>query len=225
MATHDLPTSLNYVLSVTKQGMFNKSKLIQTKKENNGLIATLAYIGHSQGTAIMFALLSLRPEWSEKIKPFIALAPVAHVFRVSLFLKLCSPINRIVIRPFKFMGQIRRLDLICNSFTSTLLLYVVSYITGFDCHVNKDRLPVHLASLFESTSFWNILHYAQNVYLDKFEAFDNGLKYNLLHYGTPLPPKYQLEKINSSDIFLYYTDNDALSTPHDVNTLKKRLKG
>lgn len=39
----------------------------------------LIYIGHSMGTTALFVMLSEMPEYNEKIKLFIALAPVAYM--------------------------------------------------------------------------------------------------------------------------------------------------
>jgi lysosomal acid lipase/cholesteryl ester hydrolase len=39
----------------------------------------LIYIGHSMGTTALFVMLSEMPEYNEKIKLFIALAPVAFM--------------------------------------------------------------------------------------------------------------------------------------------------
>lgn len=43
----------------------------------------IGYIGHSQGTTIMFGLLSDKPEYGDIISPFIALAPVTTVANCS----------------------------------------------------------------------------------------------------------------------------------------------
>lgn len=48
MAAHDLPASINYILSVTGA-------------------ASLGYVGHSQGTTIGFAALSSQPELTQKV--------------------------------------------------------------------------------------------------------------------------------------------------------------
>uniref|UniRef100_A0A8C6SK50 Lipase, gastric n=1 Tax=Neogobius melanostomus TaxID=47308 RepID=A0A8C6SK50_9GOBI len=58
MALKDLPAVIDYVLNTTQQQQ-------------------LSYIGHSQGTTIGFMLFSSRPDLSEKVKLFVALAPVA----------------------------------------------------------------------------------------------------------------------------------------------------
>ncbi|KAI0639321.1 triacylglycerol lipase [Trametes polyzona] len=55
-AWHDIPDSISYILSVTKE-------------------PSLSYVGFSQGTAQAFAALSIHPPLNEKINVFIALAP------------------------------------------------------------------------------------------------------------------------------------------------------
>lgn len=55
-AFHDIPDSINYVLSTTKQ-------------------RSLSYIGFSQGTAQAFAALSVNPALNSRVDVFIALAP------------------------------------------------------------------------------------------------------------------------------------------------------
>ncbi|KAF2482748.1 Alpha/Beta hydrolase protein [Neohortaea acidophila] len=55
-AFHDIPDSINYVLSTTSQ-------------------PSLSYIGFSQGTAQAFATLSIHPTLNSKVDVFVALAP------------------------------------------------------------------------------------------------------------------------------------------------------
>lgn len=57
MADYDLPAMINYVLNVTGREQ-------------------LFYVGHSQGTLIAFTGFSDNPALGNKIKAFIALAPV-----------------------------------------------------------------------------------------------------------------------------------------------------
>lgn len=55
---YDIPASIDYVLEKTKQ-------------EN------LIYIGHSQGSTSFFVMTSERPEYNDKVKLMVAMAPVA----------------------------------------------------------------------------------------------------------------------------------------------------
>jgi lysosomal acid lipase/cholesteryl ester hydrolase len=55
-AFHDIPNTIDYILSTTKQ-------------------ASLSYIGFSQGTAQAFAALSIHPTLNDKVDVFVALAP------------------------------------------------------------------------------------------------------------------------------------------------------
>lgn len=55
-AFHDIPDSIDYILSTTRQ-------------------PSLSYIGFSQGTAQAFATLSIHPNLNDKVDVFIALAP------------------------------------------------------------------------------------------------------------------------------------------------------
>lgn len=56
------------------------------------------YIGHSQGTTTLFALLSLKPGYNAKIYIFIALAPVTYFSRNTSLLYRAS--GTILFQPF-----------------------------------------------------------------------------------------------------------------------------
>lgn len=67
---YDLPACIDYILEET-----NKTKLY--------------YVGFSQGTTAMYVLLSMKPEYNEKIKAYAHLAPAAFMGHVK------SPMFRI----------------------------------------------------------------------------------------------------------------------------------
>lgn len=71
MANFDLPATIAYIQNYTKSD-------------------SIGYVGHSQGTLILFQLLAIRPEFEKIIKPIIALAPVARVNNVRTPIKLLS---------------------------------------------------------------------------------------------------------------------------------------
>lgn len=67
-----------------------------------------------------------------------------------------------------------------------------------------------------------VSHYAQFVRTGKFCRYDYGILQNEKEYGQATPPCYPVEDI-STKVSLYYSDNDSLGDPKDVDVLIKRL--
>lgn len=59
MGVHDLPATIDYILSTTGQRQ-------------------LFYIGHSQGSTSLFVMLSEKPEYNGKIAKMVSYAPIAY---------------------------------------------------------------------------------------------------------------------------------------------------
>lgn len=74
IAIVDLPATMDYILKKTGQ-------------------SSMHYVGHSQGTVIMFVLLSTRPKYNQKLKSSHMLAPIAYMKNVrSRLFKYLAPI-------------------------------------------------------------------------------------------------------------------------------------
>lgn len=80
IGVYDLPTSISYVLEKTNSNY-------------------LYYGGHSQGTTAMYVLLTMKPEYNDKIKAFFSLAPIAFMNHLK------SPLFRLL-APFEPIGQV-----------------------------------------------------------------------------------------------------------------------
>ena len=73
MAEYDLPAIINKALAVSGQDQ-------------------VVYVGHSQGTLIGFTKFSSDPEFSKKVKVFLALGPVGFLGNMrSLPLRILAP--------------------------------------------------------------------------------------------------------------------------------------
>lgn len=68
MAAYDLPSMINYALSVSGQD-------------------ELFYVGHSQGTLIAFTGFSINASLAAQVKTFFALAPVYEVSHIAIVLR------------------------------------------------------------------------------------------------------------------------------------------
>lgn len=61
------------------------------------------------------------------------------------------------------------------------------------------------------TSTKSVVHYAQEIYADgRFQYFDYGKDGNLAHYGTDVPPSYNVTEIKVP-IYLMSAQNDWLA--------------
>lgn len=78
MARHDLNATTLYILQRTGQPQ-------------------LSYVGHSQGSAIMFAALASYKDIADRVKFFAALAPAARVGNVKGTLRLLTPDDWLVV--------------------------------------------------------------------------------------------------------------------------------
>lgn len=54
----------------------------------------MLYVGHSMGTTMVFAMLSLRPEYNDKLRAVFALAPVAYMSHVKSPIRLLAPFSK-----------------------------------------------------------------------------------------------------------------------------------
>lgn len=209
----DIPASIDYILEATKQEQ-------------------LSYVGHSQGTLVMFGLLATQKEYNAKVKPFIAMAPVTSVPNMK------SPIRFLAnffIRSFlerrggTFLPAHSTMNLLsawCPASFGEFCNNLIFLLTGYnEDQVIKDRQVVlrsHLPS--GATSNKNMVHYAQGVSMHKkFAKYDYGKKKNVDKYGQEAAPEYMLEEITNEYICLMSSENDWLASPPDVKILRERL--
>jgi len=76
-------------LNLTLQNILFTETFIDNSTQND-----LIYIGHSMGTTQIFVLLSEKPEYNEKIKLVIALAPVAYMTHIKSPIRFLAPFSK-----------------------------------------------------------------------------------------------------------------------------------
>lgn len=219
MALYDLPATISYILNKRQR-------------------ASLSYIGHSQGNLIMFILQSIHPEWAQKVKPFIAMAPIAFIPDV-YFGSMRAIIN--LISPFvtprslneRVKGQLLpksdltagALDLVCVPKASEPICQVIlTLILGDNLkRANHSLTGVIGHHIPEGTSILNILHFGQMIVSGEFRTFDFGPMQNIRRYGTPVNPFYPIKNIRSPDISFIQGSTDTLATIKNVAITKSML--
>ncbi|XP_028397346.1 lysosomal acid lipase/cholesteryl ester hydrolase-like [Dendronephthya gigantea] len=219
MALYDLPAMIDYVLNTTK-------------------MASLGYIGHSQGTMMAFAGLSLYKELAGKVNVLIALGPVATVGNITSPIRYLAPFSKDVEFLCKFIGACGFDFLPSDAFMKFLATFLCGHkefediicenvmflLCGYDAaQLNKTRLPVYISHTPAGTSVKNIIHYGQMVESGKFQRFNYyNKKDNLDHYNMTEPPVFNVSHVSVPTV-LYYGEHDWLADPRDVASLAKAL--
>ncbi|NXA04302.1 LIPK Lipase, partial [Sapayoa aenigma] len=211
MAKYDLPAMINFIEEKTRQSQ-------------------LYYIGHSQGTTIGFIAFSTMPQLAQKIKVFLALAPVTTViFSQSPFRKLAlfsdyglkeifgtrdffphTPLGEL------FFSKICVCSKTCKNFLSELL--------GFNwTNTNMSRTDVYMGHIPAGASVQNIIHWLQGVQRGALRAFDGGTTYNSLRYRQEGPPSYDVKNMEVPTA-IWNGGVDCLADPRDTALLLPQIK-
>lgn len=201
----------------------------------------------SQGSNAMFALLSTKPEYNDKIKPFIALAPavkISNAIRIPIpVVKMNIPVPEIVKMPclrlvnyylqntapgpvLPFVEQITKFFGSGNIFEDYINQLSMFAVTKFyDMNVDVKRLSVYTAQANLALSKKNLAHLIQVNMFDEFTKYDHGDMINQKLYGSIDPPEYDLKAITNRFIALIYSKSDMWSSVEDVDYISNSLTG
>ncbi|XP_066998921.2 lipase 3 [Anabrus simplex] len=217
MGVYDLPAVIDYILEKTGE-------------------EKLFYVGHSEGTTMSYVMASERPEYNDKLRALISLAPVAHLSHTKTpFLKVIASAGDQIGWLTKMMGMNEFLPhsylynlmgyALCKdkAITQEICSNFIFLICGFDSkELDASMIPVIMGHDPAGVSTRTLLHYAQVIKSGKFRQYNHGLLKNLILYGSVVPPQYDLKKI-TAPVALMYGQNDFLADPEDVATLKEEL--
>ncbi|ALC45110.1 [Drosophila busckii] len=197
----------------------------------------LHYAGHSQGTTVYMTLLSVRPEYNEKIKSGHLLAPCAFFEHgTSPIFKLLSPLvgtpggmwNQLLVDTelIPHNNLINRLaDNSCgtgSAYDSVCKNAFLIFANGGYENMNISSMQVLIETHPAGSSSNQGIHYIQSYASHEFRQYDWGIKKNRQLYGQDTPPDYDLSLI-SAPTYSYSSNNDALCGPQDVDTLVAKM--
>ncbi|KAH7727169.1 CBN-LIPL-6 protein [Aphelenchoides avenae] len=215
MAHYDLIIMIDQVLRVTEQPF-------------------VYYVGHSQGTEIMFARLASDPHFNTKIRKFFALAPVAGVGHIrGFFAFLANHFGndlRILTKMFgtheflahTWLSKLFAVAICGPRFMNPLCDNVLFQIGGPEINqFNQSRLLVYLSHTPAGTSTRNIVHWAQMAVNKKIQKFDYGdPEKNLSHYGqeslTKVIPEEYVKLATSLKDFNHFDFIWGLRAPDEI---------
>ncbi|ELR16428.1 hydrolase, alpha/beta fold domain containing protein [Acanthamoeba castellanii str. Neff] len=213
MAQYDLPANINFVLATSGA-------------------ATLAYVGHSEGTIQAFAGFSANNSIADRVDVFVALAPVAYVGHLKvLLLNALSHLDPIEILLLLGVNEFNLPTALLKLIPDVCTLYppicnnVLTALMGPSVETNQSRLAYYLRYEPNPTSVLNMIHWSQGADTDAFQRYDWGEAGNMKRYGQRTPPPYLLSQMPPKlPVALFTGGNDYLADPIDVARLKKELR-
>uniref|UniRef100_A0A915IN51 Lipase n=1 Tax=Romanomermis culicivorax TaxID=13658 RepID=A0A915IN51_ROMCU len=178
MAEYDLPSMIDYILNRT-----NRSQLI--------------YLGYSQGSLMGFAKFSSDPIYANKVKTFIAMAPVATVGDILGPAKQLARFTwtlkvGFVVGGYRSFGVLK---LILKDIQQSLMndnrgknktcdhLYFNFINPNARANLNETLIPLYLSRMPDDTSLKNVAHYGQMISSGLMQKYDYGLLKNYMIYG------------------------------------------
>ncbi|XP_069680507.1 lipase 3-like [Periplaneta americana] len=217
MGVYDLPAVIDYIIQETGQ-------------------EKIYYVGHSMGTTMFYVMGAKVPEYNDKIRAMVSLAPVAYMSHMtSPLIQLLSAYETNLdwlldlIGGFEFLPHSELFTLIgqaaCNeqAVTSAICSNAIFLVCGFDSkQLDVSKLPAIMGHDPAGSSTMEFIHYGQEVTSGHFREYDYGALKNMVVYGQVTPPDYDLSKV-TAPVFLHYSDNDWLAAVEDVDRLSKEL--
>jgi len=209
-AFHDIPDTIEYILSTTKQ-------------------ESLSYIGFSQGTAQAFATLSIHPTLNEKVDVFIALAPamsppgLANGI-VASFVKTSPEIlylafGRKSILSSAGMWQALLYPPIFVRFIDIALKFLFGWHTA---NISPNQKLAAYPHLYSFSSTKSVVHWFQIIRTGTFQMFDDELQSPLsIMEGSRFYKVARFPTRNiRTPIVLVYGGSDSLV---DIQVMMKEL--
>jgi len=190
------------------------------------------YIGHSMGCSEYLVMLTMRPEYNEKVRLGILLAPPAFmehgsnpIFAISQWAGGIDILYHLFGR-YEFLPHMEIISILGHLYCSDehplnqYFCYNIAFILlGFTPgQLNETMLPTYLDHIPEGTSTRPFTHYAQLHLSGNFEAYDFGPEGNLAHYQQPTAPVYNLSNVVAPTA-IFKGDNDDLVDLEDINKL------
>ncbi|CAH0386150.1 unnamed protein product [Bemisia tabaci] len=229
--TPEQPLFWNF--SFHEMGVIDTAEIIDFILAKTGQ-PSLIHIGHSMGTTVFYILGAVRPEYNERVRIHISLAPVCYLKHMKLnpLLRPFAQNAQTILKLARTAGMFELLPRVPEFskmlYTSIqkpniqkLFLQAFFGLLGSDYdHVNKTHVPTFVSHCPASSSVKTLQHFAQILLRDEFAWYSYGPEKNLQRYGSEVSPLYNLSAITTK-ISFHYSYNDYASHPTDVLRLAK----
>ncbi|CAH1389705.1 unnamed protein product [Nezara viridula] len=192
------------------------------------------YIGYSLGGTVFFVMGASRPEYNNKIRAGITIAPyVSSPQLSSVILATFSMIASImrqwrtlhVFEVFPRSNTTLAINQIFCKPKSRLLpvcLQVYDQVFGLTSELDQDVLLDVVSTFRAGSSAKTLNHCAQVMYANSLRYYDYESEENMKRYGDIIPPEYNLTKV-TSPVSIHYSLQDSFVDPKVIDKLAKKL--
>ncbi|KAK9870871.1 hypothetical protein WA026_009829 [Henosepilachna vigintioctopunctata] len=216
MVKYDFPAVFHQILSETPEG------------------GQIIYIGHSLGTtlALMYnaqypkeaknifkltILLSPAYTLSNMLSPYRNLAPFG-----SMFLDMANRMDMIrLMSQSEPLKQLARTICLESPRLMQRCLQMWNLFYGAETSMAPEIGPVYFNQIPGGSSF-KVCNHAADLALGNFRHYNHGPLENVKRYGTPFPPIYDIQKIQTP-IYIVYSIADWATTEKDAWNLYNKL--
>ncbi|XP_039492172.1 lipase 3 [Drosophila santomea] len=207
----DLPATIDHILAATNQ-------------------ESLHYVGHSQGCTALLVMLSMIPEYNERIRTVSLLAPPVFLkHSLSMGHKIIKYLLN-VLPDTELMPHHKLLNAaisdMCNVLgvrTVCTALYLLSN-GRVSQHMDRTVIPLLIATHPAGISTRQPRHFFQLKDSGRFRQYDFGFALNYLIYRQSTPPDYPMDRVRPlSNVHIFYSDDDGTISPRDMKHLAKML--
>uniref|UniRef100_A0A336M082 Lipase n=1 Tax=Culicoides sonorensis TaxID=179676 RepID=A0A336M082_CULSO len=192
------------------------------------------YVGHSQGPTVLFALLSMKPEYNDKLATAFLLQPAALVHSAyPMFKDVIQNIVQISIeRNFKKVQLQNTVSTflaknLCSEKPFSVLCTDLGliFLGGDTGQIVDKHKAIHLLLryVYDNVSIKQLIHYGQVHGSRRFQMYDYGPLINRnIYNGSSVPPEYDLTAVRIPSFIMYGT-KDTLTTETDIKQIMKKL--
>ncbi|KAL0822180.1 hypothetical protein ABMA28_004311 [Loxostege sticticalis] len=215
LAVYDMPPVIDFILQETGQEQ-------------------LTAIGWSVGTTQLYVLGAEKPEYNDKIKLAVSLAPISVLQNLRGLVKWAAAIGPEGLELFKlanvqelisFHQTAPALQAICLQPGGYELCFQILFFSvfGYDPDGLEPEFQNTLYGHFPGGSSRKLFsHLVQVIKRNKFAKYDYGFERNLIVYNSTEPPEFDLRKVTMKSA-LFMGKEDFLGTVADAELLKGLL--
>ncbi|XP_028159387.1 lipase 1-like [Ostrinia furnacalis] len=214
-AIYDIPSTIDFILEKTGQ-------------------AKLMAIGHSLGTTMLYVLGAELPEYNDKIKIGISLAPISFIQNLRGVATVGVALGPLLVDGLKLLNiyEVENYNQTAPLFQAICLIpggYTLCIKIGLFSLVGEDTdgfEPEFQKTIYGhfpgGTSLKVFDHLIQVARSKKFARYDYGFLENLKVYKRLNPPEFDLKKVRMKSA-LFVGEQDFLGTVEDAELLRASL--